>query len=243
MRNHGLWQRQLCGHQESRPIDAVEADDLLADHVHVCGPVMLKFLLLVFFLRAQANGGTVVAERIKPNVHHVLWIAGNWNAPLKSAAADGEIAQPALDESDDLIAPRLRTDEAGVLLIVRQQLVGKGGELEVIVLFAYGFRRTAALWARRAGTNRIDIKFVEDTILAGIRTLINEAFFLDALPQLLRAALVAGFRGADVVIVGDAHLVKQCAEFGGNLVHPLLWRRLRFTGGALNLYAMLVSAG
>ena len=52
-------------------------------------------------------------------------ITGNRNAPFESAPTDGEIAQAAAHKRNDLIAPRLRTDELRMLLVKRQQLVGK----------------------------------------------------------------------------------------------------------------------
>jgi len=32
-----LWQGQLRGHQERRPVDGVEADDVFADKMHIGG--------------------------------------------------------------------------------------------------------------------------------------------------------------------------------------------------------------
>ena len=40
--------------------------------------------------------------------------------------------------------------------------------------------------------------------------------------ELLHAAFVARFGGADEVVVGEAHAVPQAAEFGGDLVGELL---------------------
>src|SRR5262249_25685986 len=201
--------RKLRGHEERRPVDAVEADDLLADHVHVGGPITLEFVLLLFLFRAQADGRAVVAQGVEPDVHHVFWIAGHWDAPLEGAAADGEVAQPALDEGDHLIAPRLRADEPRILLVMRQQLVGEDGELEVVVLLAYGFRRSPALRTGRARANGVDIELVKDAILAGVRALVDEALILDPLPQFLSAAFMAGLGGADEIVIGDSHLVKE----------------------------------
>src|SRR5947209_10740505 len=165
------------------------------------------------------------------------------NAPFEGAAADGEIAQAAFDEGNDFVAARLRADEARVLLVVREQFVGKGGKLEVVVFFADRLGRAAALRAGSAGPHSVNIKLVEDAVLAGISSFIYVAFFLDALPQLLRATLMARLSGADEVIVGDAHFVKERAKFGGNFVHPLLRRGLGFSCRAFDLYAVLVRAG
>src|SRR5579859_6568647 len=221
----------------------MEADDLLADHVYVGGPVALEFLLLVLFFCAQTDSGAVVAQRIEPHVHHVPGITGNRNAPLEGAAADREIAQTALYEGNHLIAPRFWPDETWFLLVMRQQLVGEGRKLKVIVLFAGRLGRATAFGAGSAGTHGIDIKLVKDAVLARVCAFVDKTLVLDTLPQFLSAAFVARLGGADEVIVGDAHLVKQPAEFSRGFVHPLLRRRLCGRGGALHVNAMLVRAG
>jgi hypothetical protein len=54
---------------------------------------------------------------------------------------------------------------------------------------------------------------------------------------------VAGFGGADIVVVGDAHALPERLELGGDLVGELLRRDAGGSGGALDLLAVLVSAG
>ncbi len=61
--------------------------------------------------------------------------------------------------------------------------------------------------------------------------------------ELLDAALVAGFGGADVVVVGDAHALPEGVELGGDLVGELLRGDAGGGGGALDLLAVLVGAG
>ena len=61
-----LRQGQPGGHQESRPVDAVEAGDLLADEVHVGGPELIKARLVSGIIRAVAEGGDVVGQRVEP---------------------------------------------------------------------------------------------------------------------------------------------------------------------------------
>src|SRR5438270_7573768 len=120
MRDDGLGQRQSGGQQKRRPVNTMEADNFLADHVHVSRPVTFKVFLLRRIFRSQSDGGAVVAQRVQPYIHHVLGIARHGNAPLESAAADREITQAALHKSYDLVAPRLRTDESWILLVMRQ---------------------------------------------------------------------------------------------------------------------------
>ena len=83
----------------------MEANNLLADHLHIGGPV---FLVLCRVVRAVAERRDVVGQRIEPDVDHVLGIVRNRNAPGEGAAADGKIAQAGAHERNHFIAPRFR---------------------------------------------------------------------------------------------------------------------------------------
>ena len=53
-----------------------------------------------------------------------------------------------------------------------------------------------------------------DAVLAGVLALIDVAFFLQQAEQFLCAALVPGFGGADEIVIGDVHPVKERAVQG-----------------------------
>src|SRR5579872_134345 len=63
------------------PVDAMEANDLLTDHVQIGRPVFLKCFLRALVRRSITNGGDIVGKRVQPNVDHVLWIVRHRNAP------------------------------------------------------------------------------------------------------------------------------------------------------------------
>ena len=74
--------------QERRPVDRVEAHDVLADDVQVRRPVAPERRLLV----GKADGGDVVGERVDPDVHDVLFVAGHLDAPVEGRARDRQVA-------------------------------------------------------------------------------------------------------------------------------------------------------
>ncbi len=80
MRENALRQLQASRPQKCRPVDGMEAHDLLADQVHVRRPTILP-----------CHGALVGAQRVEPNVKHMLFFAGNGNAPFNGGAADGEV--------------------------------------------------------------------------------------------------------------------------------------------------------
>ena len=88
MSHHTLGQRQTRGHEEGRPIDAVEADDLLAYQLQVGGPEAREALLVFGGVAAVAEGGDVVGQRIHPHINHMLFITRHRDAPVEAGAAD-----------------------------------------------------------------------------------------------------------------------------------------------------------
>ncbi len=236
-------QRQSGGEQEGRPIDAVEAHDLFADHVYVGGPVMPESLLILSVGRAEAYGGDVVAERVEPDVDDVRGIAGDGDAPGKSGAGDGEIAQAAFDERDDFVAARLGIDEVGIFFVELEKRLGHVGELEEIILLLNGFGDASADRAGCAGSVVVGVEFVEDAILAGVGTFVDEAALLEQGEHGLHAALVLWAGGANEFVVADSHAIPEGAEFGADLVGELLGAFAGGGGGALDLLAVLVGSG
>ena len=80
-----------------------------------------------------------------------------------------------------------------------------------------------AIGARRS-RRPIHIRLVGDAILARVRALVDEAAVAQRGKQLLHAALVPLFRGADEVVVGQPQPVPQPAKLAGNLRRKLLRR-------------------
>src|SRR5207244_12125478 len=98
--------------QEGWPVDAMEANDFLANHVQVGGP---KLVIKSCIRRTKTQRGNVIRECVEPHVNHVLGIVRHWDTPGERAAADGEIPQTGADERHDFVAPRLWPDEVGLL--------------------------------------------------------------------------------------------------------------------------------
>ncbi len=123
-----------------------------------------------------------------------------------------------------------------------QQFVLKCGQFEEVVFFAYRFRRAAAVGAGCAGAC-FDVKLVKNAVLTRIRALIEITALFQYIPQFGHTALVALFRGADVVVVGQAHPVPQAAELGRNAIGKCLRFFTRKRRGPLDLLPMLVGSG
>ncbi len=172
------------------------------------GQYLRKLCLVGGIVRAIANGGHVVRQRVQPDVDHVLLIARNWNAPGETAAADRQVFEAAAYERHDLVTANLRANEPGILFVKLQQLVFKGGQFEVVVLFAHRLGDAAAVGTWRAG-RYIDEGLVGNAVLSGVVALVDKAAILELRKQLLHAALMALIGGADEIVIAQVHPVPQ----------------------------------
>src|SRR6266853_6553127 len=220
----------------------MEADNLLADHLQVCGPVFLEGFLRPLVGRAKSDGRDVIRQRVQPHVDHMLGIVRYRNTPRKSRSADREIAQSATHKRNHFIAPRFRTDELWVG-IKFEQLILKSRQLEEIILFLYGLGRPSAVRTGSARLRTIHIELVGHAILSGVSAFVDVTVVTNTAKQFLHALLMPVFCGADEVVVRDTHALPQFTEFRGDLVRILLWS---FTSGLcrpLDLLPVFVSAG
>ena len=82
MPEHLLRQRQPQRHQEDRPVNRMETDDILADQVQVRRPELVKLLRTVA-VRVVSDPRDIVGQRVQPHVSHMLRVKVNRDAPLK----------------------------------------------------------------------------------------------------------------------------------------------------------------
>ena len=111
--------------------------------------------------------------------------------------------------------------KSGIRLVELQQLALKGRELEEIILLAHRLRHASAIGANRP-RRPVHISLVGDAILAGVGALVDKAPVAQRGKQMLHAALVPLFGGADKVVVAQPQPVPQPAKLrrdrGGKLL-------------------------
>src|SRR5581483_1329373 len=189
----------------------------------------LEFLLVFWIVGAVSNSGDVVRQRIQPHVDHVLFVTRNRNAPRDAGAADREILEAAAHKADHLAPRLLWRYEAGIFFVELEQFALKSRELEEIVLLAHRLGHAAAVGAWCAGRH-IDPGLIRDAVLAGVRALVDKSSVPQSRKELLHAALVPLFGGADEVVVSEAQLVPQTAKLSGYPGRELLWRTAGLLG-------------
>ena len=70
MAEHLLRKRQVEGHQENRPVDRMETDDVLADQVEIRRPELFK-LLRRMAVRIIADARDIVGQGIQPHITYM----------------------------------------------------------------------------------------------------------------------------------------------------------------------------
>src|SRR5438552_15003487 len=170
MRPDLLGDRQTGGHQECRPVDGMEPDDVFSNDVDVGGPVALLFVI------GTADGAEIRGERVEPNVKNVRLFTGNRNAPTNRSASDAQIAQAALDKAQYFVAARFRLDEFRMLGVPIEKRLLKRREFEEIVGFGDGVGGPRAI-GRILGRLYVDVSIVIDTVLPCVMPGVDEALF------------------------------------------------------------------
>ena len=82
MSEHLLRKRKIQCHQEDRPVNCMETDNVFSDQVQICRPVLLKLLSAVS-VTVISDSGNVVGQRIQPYINHMLRIKIYRNSPFE----------------------------------------------------------------------------------------------------------------------------------------------------------------
>ena len=221
------------------------ADDVLADQVVVDRPPVLVLVGSV----PEPDGGEVVGEGVEPDVGDMLGIPRQRDAPLERRAADREVAQAAADQAECLVAAVLRRHRRRVLRVPVEQAIFEAREAEEVVLLLEVLDR--AQMDRAQVLDAVDgdeiflgvVELARDAVQALEHVEFDVAGVVATLEEFGDGGLVAGFGGADEVVVGDVQPSPRLGELRGDAVGELLRGEPGRLGSLLDLEAVLVGAG
>ncbi len=197
------------GHQNDRPDDAVEPDNLLADQMHVRRPELGEFFPVVQI----AGRRDIVGQRVEPDVNDMLTVEGNRNSPVERGPGHAEIFEALLDEVDHLVAAGNRLNELWVVLDVLQQAVLIFGHTEEITFLLHHFHRSSAI--RTVAVRQLALQpesFTGGAIPAFIGGFINIPLIVYFLKNCLNYFVMAFFRRPDKIVIADAEFFPQHLE-------------------------------
>jgi len=237
-------QRHVHAHEHGGPDDRVEADDLLADKVHVGRPVLLIVVIAVVH---EAERRRVVEEGVDPHVDDVARVERGRDAPGEGRARDAQILEAGVDE----VVDHLVDAGLGLQEIRRgQQLAHAGGvlgEAEEIGLLLRVVDLAAAVGALAVlelalGPERLAGR----AVLALVGALVDVAVLIHLFKDLLDGRHMVVVGRADEAVVGDVHELPEIEDAlfsRDDVVDELLRRDAGGLGLGLDLLAVLVGAG
>mmetsp|Transcript_1985 Transcript_1985/g.8755 ORF Transcript_1985/g.8755 Transcript_1985/m.8755 type:complete len:297 (-) Transcript_1985:20-910(-) len=248
MREDLLRRRDAHAHEHRRPVHRVEPQDVLAHDVHRVLPERAVQSTLLLLGLGPPQHRQVVRQRVDPDVHHMLVVVGNGDAPGEAGPGHAQILEALLDKAEHFISPRRRLQEIRIGLVVVQQRLRKLGELEKVTRLLgpplhHAAARSALLAVHFDQLGLRVERLVADAVPALVGALVNEALRQQALPHLLDSLLVLRRRGAHEHVVAQAEGPLELLETLAHFVAELLRRDAALLRALLHLLAVLVRAG
>ncbi len=233
------------GLQHRRPVDRVEARDLLAEHVDDLGPLGPEVVAARRSLPQRR--GVVVRQGVDPHVDDVRRVVGHGDAPGERRPRHRQVAQPRAHEREHLVEPLRRLHARperprGLEPLAQPRLVL--AEPEVVRLLLHDLDGTLVHGAQPVDQLLLGVELLaRDAVRALVVGEVDVALLLQLPPQRLHLGLVIGVRRADEVVVRDAELPPRLAVAPRDLVGVGLRRLAALLRDARDLLPVLVGAG
>ncbi len=192
--------------------------DPLADHVEVRRPQ--PFVPRI----GESRGRQIVDQRVEPDVHRLLAVAGEGNAPRQALPRNRHVLEPVLEQPHDFVAPDRRLDAKLARRYQREQPLAVGAQPEEVVALLGRDelqRRVLDAMAVRDLRRRLELLAagaVQPLVIGDVE--IGGAQPLDALEQRDDAAHVPGLGRADPVVVAALEPPPVVREGPGHAVDP-----------------------
>ena len=243
MRGDVFWQFKAEAHQEGRPVDGMETQNVLANKVDTCRPeVHLGFICAI------AKGGNVVHQGIEPHIHDMLGVVeffGELHAPVETGTGNGEVFKSSFHKTDHFVSLASRQNTLGVCIVPLQQFVLIFGEFEEVALLFYNCSRLAAFGAELTVD---ELNFGEecltgDTVVPFIDIFVDVTVVIHDFKGFLYPFHMVFIGRSDELVVADAEVVPEVFECCGDFIRILLRAFTACFGRFLDLLAVFVSTG
>ena len=193
----------------------METGNVLADHVKIRRPPAFEQRLV----RAVADSGDVVDERIHPDVDHARRVVGHRDAPQLPGAAHRDVFESRFDQSQNLVATNVRYGEVCVLRKVSTEGFLVFRQTEEIVLLAQPLRLGPV--NRTQAVDEVLLlleRFAGDAVPPFVVSFVDVAGLRHPPHELLYPGLVSGFGCPDEVVERDIEAAPDLDEFDGHAI-------------------------
>ena len=244
MTEYLLRQRQIQRHQEDRPVNGMETDDILTDQVQIARPVLVKQLIVVaIYIITQT--GDVVGQSIQPYVYNVTAVKIYGDTPLKRSTGYAQILQTGQQEVvHHLVLTGYGLNELRMLVDVLDQTIGILAHLKEVSFFLGRLYRTAAVRALavyqlRLGEERLTGSAVHTFVVA----LVDVALVVHLLEHLLYLLLMVLVSSTDELIIRSVHQIPDALDLISHTVNENLRGHAGSFSLQLDLLAVLIGTG
>ena len=241
MAEHMLGNRKSGGHQHRRPVDRMETEDVLADHVHGRRPAAIVQPVEVRGTAVVQQGRQIPKQGIKPNIKGMAFMVGNRQTPGHVHPGDREVAQPLGHEIAHFLPTTgglnevIAVDESLDLRLITRQ----AEEQVFLIPPLERFAMDGAIRLHRI--SGIVLEFLAaDAVPTGLTSTHHIARCLDPFVELMDKLEMARVRGADKAVLTDPPALPQIAVGAADGITVILRRLLLCLGGALDLLTVFI---
>ena len=236
--------RQIECHQEDRPVNGMETDDVFSDQMQVCRPQLVELLGAVS-VTVITDSSDVVGQCIQPYIGNVLRVEGYRDSPGEGGSGYTEILQSRKKEVvHHLVLSGNRLDELrmGVDIIDQSRCIFAHFE-EICLFFCRGNRASAvrAFSVYKLGLG--EEGFTRCTVKTFIISFVDISLIVQFFEDFLYLCLVIGVGGTDEFVVGRIHQIPDSLDLGGYVIYEFFWCDACLFCFQLDLLAMLIGSG
>ena len=214
--------------------------------MHIGRPEGLVVAVGIFVVH-EAERRRVVEQRVDPDVHDMLGVEVNGDAPLETRAGDAEVLQARVNKVvDHLVDAGARQQEVRVDEQVTHavRILGQAEEIGLLLGVHNG---AAAVGAAAVDELALGPEALAGgAVLADILAFVDVALFIHLLEDFLDGGNMVVVGGADEAVIADVHQLPQILDALGALddvIDELLRRNAGLLGLQLDFLAVLVGAG
>ena len=219
----------------------METDNIFSDQMQIRRP-QLFILFRAVSVRVVSDARDVIAQRIQPDIDHMLVVKVNGNSPFEGRPGHTQILKPGQQKIiHHLVFAGCGLNKFRVLVNMLNQPVRILAHTEKVRLFFGRLHFSAAIGT--FSVHQLTLRpegFAGRTIHPLIRSLIDIALVIKAFENLLHLLFMRFVRGADKFVIGDIQHITHSLNYPGNLIHEFFGRNAGLLGLQLNLLAMLI---
>ena len=234
--------RKIQRHQEDRPVNGMETNDIFSDQVKICRPIFVEFIAAVS-VAVIADTCDIVCQSIQPYIYNVLRIEIYRDSPFKGCSGYTEILKSRKKEVvHHLVFTRLRLDEIRMCVDVVNKLICIFTHFEEICLFLGRYAWTSAV--RTFAVYKLGLceeGLTWCTVHSFIMTLVDISLCIHFFEDFFDLLFMVFICCTDEFIIGCVHQIPDAFDLTGNVIYEFLWCNTSFLSLQLDLLAMLIS--